>query len=99
MRDRRGETGDVRQEQDIGTRCNIVLGEKFLKIRLSCLIFLMARIFSPNMWRGSAKIKWRGAAKNFAPKTAQWPKVAHVGVARTKKSGARPALQIGSTHV
>ena len=84
MRDRRGETGDVRQEQDIGTRCNIVLGEKFLKIRLSCLIFLMARIFSPNMWRGSAKIKWRGAAKNFAPKTAQW-----CGGAKISKGGAR----------
>ena len=57
------------------------------------------------MWRGCAKVKWRGAAvalmrwrEKFAQKSARWcgvakiSKVAHVAVARTKKSGARPAL-------
>ena len=47
------------------------------------------------MWRGGAKIRWCSGAEI----TVRWcggakiKKVAHITVARTKKSGSRPALQ------
>ena len=65
----------------------------------------MARIFLPKMWRGGAKIEWRGAAvvlmrwrvraNILAEKTERWCNNVKSGArrgARTKKSGARPAL-------
>ena len=52
--------------------------------------FLEAQIFFLKIWRGGAKI--------LAEKTAQWGggakiyKLAHVALAQTKKSRARPTL-------
>ena len=67
----------------------------------------MARIFSLKMWRSGTKIKWRVDAvalmrwsENFRRKTVRWCggakilKGAHVAVARTKESGALPALSL-----
>ena len=54
--------------------------------------------FFLKMWRGGAKIKWRGGDA-MAWKCGGAKKVTHVAVARTKKSGARPALQAAANLI
>ena len=54
--------------QDIVRLSKIVVDENFFQYTAQGSNLLMARIFLPKIWRGSVKIKWRGAANVIARK-------------------------------
>ena len=73
----------MRQEDERGDKRYVgTLSKKviniFLKYTASWGNFLMALIFFLKMWKGSVKIKWRGAAKR-----SQWHELKNVAHAST----------------